>query len=279
MLGNAMTRLRHWWLSLTILIRASWIILWAFGVALFVLGIRGDTNGWWDNRSFLANVVSSLTTACFGVPLALVFFQRLSDQQADRSAKRITISTGRRAAENLARTGSSLYARDLESLRAIRQTTLSCMIRLAHKESFYRVPSNRNEYPDQEELDNNLRELADVWNQCAFDSNALLDILIDLRNQNNFLVERLRYEFARSQIRWMSARAERAHTEALENLTGATRNIPGNVIHTDSGALIANNRQSFEGHVVLVGGFLKYLEDYLLAVRKVRQELIASLPT
>ena len=59
------------------------------GFVLLVLGIRGDSNGWWNDRPFLVNVISGLTGACFGIPLVLVVLNRISEtvsMQAERQS-------------------------------------------------------------------------------------------------------------------------------------------------------------------------------------------------
>jgi ABC-type xylose transport system permease subunit len=44
----------------------------AAGVALLVVGILGDSQGWWQSRPFLTNIVSTLAGACFGLPVLLL---------------------------------------------------------------------------------------------------------------------------------------------------------------------------------------------------------------
>jgi hypothetical protein len=48
------------------------------------IGFIADTNRWWADRPFLTNILSSVTTACFGVPFALLILATLTAQQSDR---------------------------------------------------------------------------------------------------------------------------------------------------------------------------------------------------
>lgn len=57
----------------------------AAGVVLVVLGLVGDLAGFWSDLPFLTNLVSALTGALFGVPVAIVVVQRLLQAQADAS--------------------------------------------------------------------------------------------------------------------------------------------------------------------------------------------------
>ncbi len=42
------------------------------GTCMAVLGLIGDSHGWWENRSFLTNLLSSTTSVLFGIPTALI---------------------------------------------------------------------------------------------------------------------------------------------------------------------------------------------------------------
>ena len=73
--------LRGAWVGTAPLIRILSLLLWVFGLTLLTVGIVGDMNRWWDNRPFVTNVVSSATTAAFGLPVALIVIQRLVSYQ------------------------------------------------------------------------------------------------------------------------------------------------------------------------------------------------------
>lgn len=61
---------------------------WVLGAIFATLGWLGDSSGFWENRSFLTNVFSSLTSACFGIPLALIILARVGAAQAEAFARR-----------------------------------------------------------------------------------------------------------------------------------------------------------------------------------------------
>jgi hypothetical protein len=70
------------------------------GVCGVVVGVFGDKHGWWDSRSFLTNLLSSLTGLFFGVPFALMVLTRLSGAQADLIEQRAVRRLAERATEN-----------------------------------------------------------------------------------------------------------------------------------------------------------------------------------
>ncbi|MGA5452365.1 hypothetical protein ACPCVO_37595 [Streptomyces umbrinus] len=83
-----MAWLRTWWRETPALVRNWTTALLPSGVILFVMGLIGDQKGFWEGRSFLTNLASSLTALMFGVPLALHFLGRLSAAQEMATATR-----------------------------------------------------------------------------------------------------------------------------------------------------------------------------------------------
>ncbi|MFD7283636.1 hypothetical protein ACFV80_43265, partial [Streptomyces sp. NPDC059862] len=58
------------------------------GAVTLVLGVYGDGHHWWDNHSFLTNLVSSVTSLLFGVPTALFVLSSLGDAQTQARERR-----------------------------------------------------------------------------------------------------------------------------------------------------------------------------------------------
>ena len=65
-------------------VRVLSAVMCLLGVGLVVLGWIGDSRGWWKDRPFLTNLVSSVTTALFGIPFALVILERIANARAGR---------------------------------------------------------------------------------------------------------------------------------------------------------------------------------------------------
>jgi hypothetical protein len=54
------------------------------GGCLLALGLAADQFGWWTTRPFLTNLVSGVTSACFGVPFALLILASFTAHQAEQ---------------------------------------------------------------------------------------------------------------------------------------------------------------------------------------------------
>ncbi|MGW7149127.1 hypothetical protein ACWGII_30820 [Streptomyces sp. NPDC054855] len=76
-------RARRWWRSTPPLIRNFSIVLLTLGALLTSTGLWLDHTHWWEGHSFFVNLVSSLTSLCFGVPTALLILSHLGNAQAD----------------------------------------------------------------------------------------------------------------------------------------------------------------------------------------------------
>lgn len=73
------------WRAISPTLRHLCVILLISGMGLLSVGVLGDTEGWWSQAPFLTNVASSITGACFGIPLALLILQRLSTVQSSKA--------------------------------------------------------------------------------------------------------------------------------------------------------------------------------------------------
>src|SRR5664279_2523971 len=81
-------RAKNFWRSVAPVLRRTLYISWSIGVVLLFLGNLGDAADFWKDRGFATNVASSVTTALFGIPLALIFLQHLSGIQASLARQR-----------------------------------------------------------------------------------------------------------------------------------------------------------------------------------------------
>ncbi|BCJ39944.1 hypothetical protein GCM10010168_28030 [Actinoplanes ianthinogenes] len=74
---------RAWIADLHPRLRPVLAAMLAAGVALTVLGVAADLAGLWSSLPFLTNLVSALTGALFGIPVAVAVVQRLLQAQTD----------------------------------------------------------------------------------------------------------------------------------------------------------------------------------------------------
>ncbi len=74
---------RLFWQDLDPVVQRTALILAGIGALLMSLGLMADARGFWKDASFSPSFLSSLTSACFGIPIALLFLQYLLRYQED----------------------------------------------------------------------------------------------------------------------------------------------------------------------------------------------------
>jgi hypothetical protein len=117
-------------------VRALCVTLWCAGVLATAAGLWGDATGWWDNKSFLANLASSTAGALFGVPFALVVIQYITARQADERERRDVTHQGAQLARELATDARQLvrvetHPQAVATLRAALRDARGAVERLA----------------------------------------------------------------------------------------------------------------------------------------------------
>jgi hypothetical protein len=120
-LANPARALRAIWHETSGPLRITWIALWGIGLILLALGIYGDNTGFWNDKPYLTNTISELTTAAFGVPVALVVLQRMADLESDAAAARAARRMAARVSADLAAAVSALARDDIPAIRAARE--------------------------------------------------------------------------------------------------------------------------------------------------------------
>ena len=98
-------------------LKHAWAALSAAGVALLALGVWGDHAGFWADKPYLTNVFSALTTAAFGVPLALVVVQRIAAGEADAAEARAAARMAARVSTDLALAAAAVAGGGIPALR------------------------------------------------------------------------------------------------------------------------------------------------------------------
>jgi hypothetical protein len=104
---SAKKKLTRVWTETGPALRTALVVLPTAGGVLFLLSLWGDVVGFWTDKPFLTNVSSSVISALFGIPFALVILQRLSIDQASRLERLAVRRLAARAAEELAASAAS----------------------------------------------------------------------------------------------------------------------------------------------------------------------------
>lgn len=95
------TRFGSFWTSISPGSRYVLVVCWLFGLVIIGIGVNGDSNGWWSERPFITNLVSSITGALIGIPFALVVLQKLTASETGRAEQRRVKSLTLRFAQDL----------------------------------------------------------------------------------------------------------------------------------------------------------------------------------
>jgi hypothetical protein len=75
--------------------------MWTLSAVLIAVGIAGDIENWWSDLPFLSNLSSSAAGALFGIPLAIVFFQRIIHAEDESRERRDMLRLAQRSAGDL----------------------------------------------------------------------------------------------------------------------------------------------------------------------------------
>jgi hypothetical protein len=111
-------KLRTAWNETGSKLKKTWILLWVSGVILLTFGEWGDSAGFWTNRPYLTNTFSALTSAAFGVPVALVVLQRIAASEADAGEARAARRMAARVSADLASAVMALAGDGIPAMRA-----------------------------------------------------------------------------------------------------------------------------------------------------------------
>jgi hypothetical protein len=112
-------KLRTIWDETGNMLKKVWIVLWLTGIILLALGVWGDSDGFWTSRPYLTNTFSALTSAAFGVPIALIVLQRIAASEADASEARAARRMAGRVSADLASAVAALARDGVPAMQAM----------------------------------------------------------------------------------------------------------------------------------------------------------------
>ncbi|MER7271694.1 hypothetical protein ABT344_25730 [Micromonospora carbonacea] len=99
---SGLSGLREAWAQTGRPVRVASLGMWSAGGLGTVVGVVGDQLGWWDDRPFLTNLMSSLVGALFGIPLALIVLRRVTAVEGRRTERAEALHVAHVTAERLA---------------------------------------------------------------------------------------------------------------------------------------------------------------------------------
>ncbi|EEP75281.1 conserved hypothetical protein [Micromonospora sp. ATCC 39149] len=99
---SRLSGLRDAWAQTGRPVRAACLAMWSAGGLGTAVGAAGDQLGWWNDRPFLTNLMSSLVGALFGIPLALIVLRRITAMEGRRTERADALHIARGTAARLA---------------------------------------------------------------------------------------------------------------------------------------------------------------------------------
>lgn len=114
-----MRKLRIIWNETGSTLKKVWIVLWVTGFVLLTFGVWGDSTGFWAPKPYLTNTFSALTSAAFGVPIALIVLQRISASEADAAEARAARRMAGRVSADLASAVAALARGGIPGMQAV----------------------------------------------------------------------------------------------------------------------------------------------------------------
>jgi hypothetical protein len=199
------------WRSVSPVLRLFAIWSFVVGLVLVALGTVGDIRGWWPHAPFLTNLASSVTGACFGIPVALVVLQRLAAVQSevnDRNSVRRLLYRFAVRLDDAARrlTPFPLSATGMEQLRSeLRDAVGEILRHSAQDDGLVRVTAaDRPAYVAAvRRLHDLIPALARHWPAFEEHHEAFLEALADFTVAASFLYEEIRPRAMEVDGRWL----------------------------------------------------------------------------
>lgn len=221
------THVRDFWKSVAPILRTTAYVSWSLGVVAFVLGLWGDSSGVWDDKAFLTNVVSSVATALFGIPIALIFLQYLVGHQERITRERTVIALTDGIIHDLHEWRANLWPGDEASLQVMRSHVRTYLDEQQTRMGISNLDPSQPAYTEL--MYESLRSIFELWNQQAVNGQYIADRIAGLTDLNTFINTNLREDFAECNFHWISPGVQHRHARALAGFGGGATNLPNQV--------------------------------------------------
>lgn len=188
-----------------------------------MLGVVGDSNGFWDSRAFLTNVVSSAATAAFGIPFALIFFQALTAEQAQLIQERRVTHNTRQISSQLIDWSSELWPTGSESLAKLHSKAVEC------NRIWLEYNASQGLQPLPPVLYEAFSELVVDWLPYQERMQAIADVRLGLVGQDSYIQSTLREDFTRAGFDWVTPGLNHKYSARLADVGAKLSHLPTNV--------------------------------------------------
>ena len=204
-----MSGIARFWTSVSPVVRRTCYVLWCLGTALLFLGVIGDIQKWWTERPFVTNVVSSATTALFGIPIALIFLQRLIYLQNLHHAKAEVVSITRRVRADLHSNVTAICPQGLVDLLQTYNLVRDIFAKFVSDEA-------ESETESWVSMFNLCRSYVLKLTQSLPRREVVQYSLQKLAGTRNYMNNHLRPRFDDVGVEWIDAQLQIDHDDALE---------------------------------------------------------------
>ncbi|TDD98099.1 hypothetical protein [Actinomadura rubrisoli] len=173
-----MKRLKSFWSNLDSLMKVTWVTLWIIGAILVFLGLWGDNTGFWEGKSFSTNLISSMTGAAFGIPLALIFLQGLTARQTEllemHSAKRLA----HQVAQEIVQNSIELMPSGIEEVENVSENLA------AMSSEIREIAKDRHDQEEASRIHQELSNIVTNWHQlCIIPGGTATEGLYEIEQQ------------------------------------------------------------------------------------------------
>ncbi len=248
----------------------AFYLMWFFGAILLLQAIRWDIDGAWSDLPYLVNLASTLTAALLGVPVAVLFTQKLARAQASFVRRSDVGTITRDVTFHLLNDLNALCPQGLSelSLLSSRGELLLEKFALRNKDA-----------PSFEEFRDHMLKLS----QTLPKRDVVEDALDRVEHTVITYLPTLRTRFEDVKIGWIDAQFLIDHVQMLANVRGSLDDIYGEVkIAQDwifSGSAdfdhisIPGLWNDFNSHMQQSDSLVREWCDFLLATQEIATRL------
>ncbi|MEO3785059.1 hypothetical protein ABGB12_17140 [Actinocorallia sp. B10E7] len=173
----------------------------------------GDFNGWWEERSFLTNMLSAICGALFGIPVALIFLQQISTQQALLIEKRRTVALARKVINNL-----KVAVESLSPSGMLIAEEKGVQVR-KHSEELERYALDRATDIDMQKIRIECQEIVDSWSDLSvMPGNSAAHIINEMQQKWTYFNQEIYTRSMESEIDWIPVSLVNKFDKMMETL-------------------------------------------------------------
>jgi hypothetical protein len=221
--------LRESWGSLYKGLRVLCLVMWAAGAVCLLLGALGDVSkfagtSFWEDKSFLTNVASSLTTALIGVPTAIVVIEALLDRRTEYAERKRLTDHALNAARQLDEWYARLYELQPPTIDHESPSRPTEVLAANVADATAKVGDGASLVTEDLRLD--IDDLVARWNRFGPKQDEIVVNSAMLYKQGFYMDSYLHYRFLEVGLIWVSADLFARYQSKLNEVFVAAQSLP-----------------------------------------------------